>query len=403
MSFLNYMMKGLVKNMSNIWTIVKKELKRFFTDPRMIIGLVLPGVLIFVIYNLMGNISMEKIAPTITDFTVYVENEPTEFQSFLNKDGWNINKNKENLSKDKIIDKIKDKEADLYIIYEEDFYQKMLAYDIDTGKMAPNIEIYYNSTSESSNLFYSYYLEILNQYESNISNKFDINRDLDIKYDVAKKEDTTIQIISMMLPFLLMVFLFSGAMGVCSESVAGEKERGTIATLLITPTKRSHIAIGKILSLGITSLVSALVSFLGLMLSLPKLMGTDFSFQAYGLSTILLMLVLIAMTVLLFTTLLTIVSTFAKSVKEATSYAIPLMMIVLLVGITNFMSTTATSNKLLYIIPIYNIVQCLIGVFSITIDPVSFLICITSNIVYIGLGVFLLTKMFNNERVIFNR
>ena len=312
-------------------------------------------------------------------------------------------KNKENLSKDKIIDKIKDKEADLYIIYEEDFYQKMLAYDIDTGKMAPNIEIYYNSTSESSNLFYSYYLEILNQYESNISNKFDINRDLDIKYDVAKKEDTTIQIISMMLPFLLMVFLFSGAMGVCSESVAGEKERGTIATLLITPTKRSHIAIGKILSLGITSLVSALVSFLGLMLSLPKLMGTDFSFQAYGLSTILLMLVLIVMTVLLFTTLLTIVSTFAKSVKEATSYAIPLMMIVLLVGITNFMSTTATSNKLLYIIPIYNIVQCLIGVFSITIDPVSFLICITSNIVYIGLGVFLLTKMFNNERVIFNR
>lgn len=238
MSFLNYMMKGLVKNMSNIWTIVKKELKRFFTDPRMIIGLVLPGVLIFVIYNLMGNISMEKIAPTITDFTVYVENEPTEFQSFLNKDGWNINKNKENLSKDKIIDKIKDKKADLYIIYEEDFYQKMLAYDIDTGKMAPNIEIYYNSTSESSNLFYSYYLEILNQYESNISNKFDINRDLDIKYDVAKKEDTTIQIISMMLPFLLMVFLFSGAMGVCSESVAGEKERGTIATLLITPTKK---------------------------------------------------------------------------------------------------------------------------------------------------------------------
>ena len=76
------------------------------------------------------------------------------------------------------------------------------------------------------------------------------------------------------------------------------------------------------------------------------------------------MLVLIVMTVLLFTTLLTIVSTFAKSVKEATSYAIPLMMIVLLVGITNFMSTTATSNKLLYIIPIYNIVQCLIGVFS---------------------------------------
>ncbi|MFR5892407.1 MAG: hypothetical protein ACLUG4_08165 [Bacilli bacterium] len=154
----------------------------------MIIGLILPGVLIFVIYNLMGNISMEKISPTITDFTIYIENEPTEFQSFLNKDGWNINKNGENLSKDKIIDKIKGKEVDLYIIYEEDFYQKMLAYDINTGKIAPNIEIYYNSTSESSNLLYNYYLEVLNQYESNISNKFDINRDLDIKYDVAKKK-----------------------------------------------------------------------------------------------------------------------------------------------------------------------------------------------------------------------
>ena len=63
-------------------------------------------------------------------------------------------------------------------------------------------------------------------------------------------------VFSSLLPMLLMMFLYSGCASVAPESIAGEKERGTIATMLITPTKRSDIAIGKILALAIIALLS---------------------------------------------------------------------------------------------------------------------------------------------------
>ena len=388
--------------MKTILTIIKKELKRFFTDKRMLIGMLLPGILIFCIYSIMGDIMKEQTNPKIDEFKVCVVNEPEEvFDDILTVEGWTITRL--DLTYEEAIEKLKKKELDLYIVYEENFYDKMLTYSPgDSSLIAPEVEIYYNSTSNGSTLIYSYYVGVLDSIESSLSNKFDINRNIDGTYDVASSEDMTVYIISSMLPFLLLTFLFTGCMAICSESIAGEKERGTIATLLITPAKRSHIVIGKMLSLGITGLCSSLVSFAGLMLSLPSLLGTEFSFSAYPITTILLMLLLIFVTVLLFTTVLMIISTFSKSVKEASSYSSPLMIVIMLIGVTNMMNTAATSNIILYTIPIYNVLQCLIGVFSLDISPLYFIVCILSNIVYIGLGVSLLIKMFNNEKIIFN-
>ena len=71
---------------------------------------------------------------------------------------------------------------------------------------------------------------------------------------------------AMIMPMLMVSFLFSGSMGVAPEAIAGEKERGTMATLLVTPINRAHIAIGKILSLSVIALLSGLSSFLGVIL-----------------------------------------------------------------------------------------------------------------------------------------
>ena len=290
--------------MNNIWTIIKKELKKYFTDK-----------------------------------------------------------------------KLSSKELDLYVVYDEDFYNKMLSYVVSSGLKAPQVEIYYNSANEVSSYIYNIYKTYLNSFESAMFNKFDVNGDENIKYDVANQEDTSVQIISSLVPFLLITFLFTGAMSICSESIAGEKERGTIATLLITPTKRSEIAIGKITSLAITGLVSALISFLGLILSLPKLMGSDtISLSAYNFTSVIAIFGIIVVTVLLFTTILTLVSTYAKSVKEATSYSTPIMIIVMLIGLSNFMTNQSTTNSLLYLIPIYNSIQSLIEVFSLTINPLYLII-----------------------------
>ena len=212
--------------MKTIGIILKKELKRFFTDYRMLIGIILPGFLIFALYSVMGNFigNFAGDDTEITGFSMYVENEP-EVLSSLFKEGlkeFEIVYLDEKLEKKEFLEKIENKELDLYVVYPSNMMESI------SNKEIPNIEIYYNSASNASLTAYTLYNSILNAYEDSLTNLFDINNSADTKYDLAKNEDLTVKILTMMLPFLLITFLFSGAMGICSESIAGEKERGTI-------------------------------------------------------------------------------------------------------------------------------------------------------------------------------
>ena len=379
--------------MKTILTIVKKELKKFFTDPRMVASLILPGLLIYGLYSVMGSIT-NKQAQAV-EYSVYVENMPDSMNAYF--DSLSIKYYQEELTKDEAANLLKDKKLDLYISFEEDFDNKVNNYVFGSDQAAPNIDVLYDPTETNSSTIESIVTSIFETYEGTLTNKFDYT-----SISVASKEDKVTAAITMMLPFLLITLLFTGAMSICADSIAGEKERGTIASLLITPTKRSHIVLGKILALGITALTSACISAVGTFMSLPKLIGEDFSFSIYGPTTLILALIIIMVTVLLFTTILTMVSTYAKTVKEANSLSTPLMVIIMLVSVSNFMSTAATTNLGAYFIPVYNVSQCLVQLFSLSINPITFVICILSNTLYIAIGVYILTKIFNNEHVIFN-
>ncbi len=387
--------------MRNIFAIFKKELRRFFTDKRMLIMLILPGVLIFAIYSVIGNFIPEPSA----DFTyiVYVENQPVEFEVFNNTELYNIEVHQITQdNREDILNGVKDGETQLIISYEEDFLNKVNNYVSSSGLEAPKVEMYYNSSVMESATIFAYYTAVLNSYEASVTNKFDINPGLN--YDLATQEDMTAQILTSLLPYMLMIFLLSGCMAVVTESIAGEKERGTIAALLITPIKRSHLAIGKILALSVTSLVSAASSFAGLIGSLPQLLkGLNFTLDIYNAGAYFALLAVLIVTVFIFTVLLSIVSAFAKSVKEATTYGIPLMLIVMVLGLSTMMGGGGAKNMWLYLIPIYNSVQCLVGIFSLTFNPIAFLITILSNLVFVLGGVFVLAKMFNSEKIMFSK
>ncbi len=387
--------------MNNIFTILKKELRRFFTDKRMLLSLFLPGILIFIIYTAMGSVFSNFFNPSDDyNYIVYIDNPVEEFNVINTSSPYKIEiKNFNNLSneeKENYKNDIKNEKIDLLICFESDFYNKL-----NNGEK-PNVEIYYLSTSTASSTIYNYYFQTLNNNSMTINYNYFVNQNSDINYDLSTDEDKSKVIITMVLPFILVIMLFTGCMNVTTESIAGEKERGTIATLLVTPVKRSEIALGKILALSITSIVSSISSFLGLALSLPKLLqGTgDITLSMYGISTYIYVLLIIIVITILFTTLLSIVSCFSKSIKEANQYATPLMFLIMAIsGSTYFISN---NNWYLYLIPIFNSINCLSEIFSLNFNLVNFLITIISNIVYISLGVFVVTKMFDNEKVMFN-
>ena len=212
----------------------------------------------------------------------------------------------------------------------------------------------------------------------------------------------------MMMPMLLMIFLYSGCAAVAPESIAGEKERGTIATMLITPIRRSHIAVGKILALAVISLVSAASSTIGTILALPKMMGmegagVEMNASIYGIQDYLLLAAVIASTVLLLVTLISILSAFAKTTKEAQTYVVPVMILVMVLGVTGMFGGGASQDLVSYLIPLYNSVQCMTGVFSFSTLTSGVLVTLAVNGVCTIAGVALLAVMFNNEKIIFSR
>lgn len=390
---------------NGIFTIMKKELARFFGDKRMVISILMPGILIYAMYSFMGSAfeNQFSVEENIT-VTVSVSNLPASVEAmaqdldvvFNEVDAAEAAKAKEDLA---------NAETDLYVAFPENFDADVTAYDPASGTPAPNVEIYYNTTLAESEQAHTLVTELLDQYESMLSNRFDINRE-ELTYDMASDEDTMGSVFASMMPMLLMIFLFSGCMAVAPESIAGEKERGTIATMLITPVKRSEIAIGKIIALAIIALISGVSSAVGTVLSLPKLMGNaveGLEANVYGVADYGLLAVIILSTVLLLITLISIVSALAKTVKEAQTFVTPMMIVVMVVGITAMFGGGAASELYNYLIPLYNSVQCIVGIFSFEAIPVNVIVTVISNLVYTGVGVFVLTRMFHSEKIIFSR
>lgn len=388
---------------NGIFTIMKKELTRFFTDKRLIFTTIfMPGILIYIMYTFMGTALTNMYSPEEGVNEVLVVSLPGSVADMdedyslvftrVNRD--DTEQYKEMIAKG---------EKNLFVVFPMYFDDLVEDYVAGTGD-APNVEVYYNSSSKSSSATYQNMINLLNDYEYSISNKFDVNAGDGI-YDLATEEDTAASLFASLMPMLLMIFLFSGCMAVAPESIAGEKERGTITTILITPIRRRDLAIGKIAALAIIALLSGVSSALGTILSFPKLMGgADFvDASVYGVREYLLLLLLILSTVLLIITAISIISAFAKTTKEAQSYVMPLMILVMAIGITAMFGNSAPQNPAVYLIPFYNSVQCMVSVLSFDVVPTHILICALSNVFYTALGVWALAKMFDNERIIFSR
>ncbi len=393
--------------MKNIATIIKKEFARFFKDRRMVLSaLVLPGLMIFLLYSLMGD-GITAIVGGDKDIvpTAYIYRLPESIEQCIEEEQPRLTvESVEAEQFEEIKTSIREKEKAILVVFPENFDQLVSDYESSSGQPAPNVEIFYNSAEVDSSQAYSIMASLLDHYEMELANKFDINNGEGI-FDLASEQDIAGTVFSMLLPFLILVFLFSGCMSIAPESIAGEKERGTIATLLVTPMKRSELAIGKIISLSVISVLCALSSFIGTIASLPKLMGGvgDISAAVYQWTDYLFILVVIIVTVLIIISLISIISAAAKSVKEATTLIMPLMIIVMVIGLLSMFGGNEAHANGLFLIPIYNSVLALKEIFSFQFSGIHVLITAVSNIVYtVGL-VYLLTRMFKSERIMFSR
>lgn len=380
--------------MKTVWTIVKKEFARFFKDKRLVLSLLLPGVLIFLLYNLLGSVIGDKMTGGDDgNYKIYVLHTPESFAPAFDRleetgkiviettDGQGVAALKEKIQAQK-------EGVDLLVEFPENFDP--------TGAGAKQTIIFTYNSARAKGVAAA---ELMETLIDGALSPVQIVRD-----DKVNEKDMTAMIFSSIAPMLLLTLLFSGCISIAPESIAGEKERGTLGAMLVTPVKRGHIALGKIFSLSTIALLSGACSFTGLVLSLPKLMqgsGMSLSAASYGFAEYAMMLGIVLSSVLVMVSAVSVVSALAKSVKEAAGFVGPLSLVPMLLGLST-MFTSGAGNVGLYFVPLYNSARALYSIFSFATSPLRVAITIVSNVVWtVALSV-LLAKMFDSEKVMFN-
>lgn len=209
-----------------------------------------------------------------------------------------------------------------------------------------------------------------------------------------------------MLPYLIVIWAFYGGMSIVADLVAGEKERATLETLLISPIKRTHIAVGKFLALSLVCLISSLSSIAGLfivnLLNLPMTRpllekGIGISPMAFGV-----ILAVLIPTVFLFAALLIAISTYSRNVREAQTQTTLLSFVVILpavfsqfIGFTDF-----GSERWINAVPVLNAANSIRAAMLGKFDGIGLLITFGVSTALAAIAIAIAVRMFNREEVL---
>lgn len=399
--------------MNGIKQIFQKEMARIFRDKKMVFSVFILPVAIMIGILMVTGTFQRRMLSNIEGHTpvVYVENEPESFQKFREAAEVKVKPVKEG-EVEKVKEKILKGDVDLLLSFPENMDHKIAEYQ--TGDEIPEILPYYNPGEDYSKeafdtvggtLLETYRQVLLGQRVGNLEQIeiFKVDRESEA-IQIKDEDKVNGKVLGMMLPYFITILLFAGAMGLGVDMITGEKERGTMASLLVTPVKRSSIVLGKVFALmaltGISSViyVAAMVACMPIMAkTMGGNIGDGFKISMDVKQIIMLGALLIALS-FLYSTLIALVSVFAKSMKEASSYIMPMYMLILVIGLSTMFSFGNTPESS-YWIPVYNSSVVLKEILT---QEVTILHYVITLLMTFGMGVILtgvIVKAFESEKV----
>ena len=153
-------------------------------------------------------------------------------------------------------------------------------------------------------------------------------------------------------------------------------------------------------------MMSATSSFIGIMFSLPNLMGgagSELDVFIYGVGDILMLFSVLLATVLVIVGLVAALSAYAKSIKEAGMLILPFYFVSMALGISTMFSGEASSDLWVYFMPIYSSVNLIIAILTFDISLTAYLITVSTSLVYVTIFVYILTRLFQSEKIMFQK
>lgn len=398
--------------MNAIKCIIQKELRRVYSDKKLIFSLfILPAVLMVGIMYLSSQMALNKEDDIDKHIpTVYIQNEPSGFRDFVAS--CNVEADIITVDSSMDVEAIKkdiiDGNADLLYVFDSDFLEKIDSYA--SGSKVPVVTEFFNSSEDYSSAAQSTFNSILEQLKYNILVKRFGTADAITAFNVdtqiiLDEEKATGQMLGQFIPYFVSILMFAGAMGLAVDAIAGEKERGTMASMLLTPVSRRNIALGKIISLIILSGCSAAVYIAIMIISFPMMFG-DMDMSGFSLSLnavqIAQLAALLLSMVFLYVAIISLAAVMAKDVKTASTYISPMYILVMVIGLISMFGGNDDPEKYMFLIPFYGNSLTIQNIMINNISGVDYAMNLVSTIVFSILLLAGMTKAFNSEKVMFN-
>lgn len=398
-------------NRKLIASLYKKEMLDILRDKKTVIVMILiplflyPGMMILSLFvmNMVMKDSQDKT------YEIVVEEEQVAFfDELLNNES-------------------DDEKYNFHVFYSKDILESQKPFERkdlhaviyrknENGK--DTFEIKYKASDMSSSTAYSACKQILVNYNDQIRDqilkeKFGAVDDilhpvLVVSKDMSTKEQTAGNLAGMIIPFMLITSILMGAIYPAIDATAGERERGTLETMMTLPVKNSEMMIGKFLSVSTVAVFSALLNILSMFfvflymyssMNLSTLGFTDFKLSAFIPSVILLILAMPVFALFCSAVCLS-VCLFSKSFKEANNYSTPILLVFMFASMAGMIPNLKLELKTAFI-PIVNITLLIKAAFAMEYQWNVIFVVFFSTIIYAFVAILVMSKLFSSEDVLF--
>lgn len=380
--------------MNNILITLKKELKLIIRDKKSLLMMAITPLFIPIFVILMSYIYEE----------LTVNKDDKTYQIGVN---YELSSTEKELLSDEVKYTVYNNSKELEEAYNSN---KILAYIVRDNN---SYNIYANIQSEDGSMVTSLITNYLDNYNNYLGQSYLVNNNIDLSkvynnlnYNVTEIKGESIfgnQIILMAITFTIMAITLS-CIYTSTDTTAGEKERGTLETILTFPISRKELIFGKYLAISISGIVTLLI---GVFLSIVSLYYVKNSFSIYdnvifniNTITILLTILILLFYTLFISGLCITIASFTKSFKEAQSALTPISLVTCIPMFLEMLNINISG--VLSFIPIINHTIVINNILTSSININNILVTIISSIIYIIVLLLFINKMYKSEKILFN-
>ena len=378
---------------NNLWNILKKELRELFRDKKSLAMMLVIPIFIPLLVIGMSALFESQISKDVSEYNkIGFAYEMTDVEKSIAEemDIEIINGTEEELKQ-----KYDEGEIDLYITKQDNKY--VINTDGSDNSTFANslMETYFNT--------YKQYLQQSYLQENNI-NPDEVLNIITVEENMIEQDTYFADYIKNYAFLFIMMAITVSATYPATDTTAGERERGTLETLLTFPIKSKDIIVGKFLGVTVSSIITGIIS---LVLAIVSLVVTKNMFSIYdGIdvmyspTTILFAIIVIIAYSFFISGLCIAIASTSKTFKEAQSALTPLTFISFFPGMIAFMMGI-TTTPILSIVPFLNFTLIFTDINNGTINLLNIGLMAISTIIYISLVFAHIIKQYKSEKVLF--